>query len=111
MVEEVAVPAFDLGQDQSVSRIKIDWNDGHVLGEDLLGALQKEYQENDLFPSTDVTEDWLKLTDFDPDNVIKLGPVRPRKPDAAPSRNSRQTWQRVQSAPRVKHVPTAHTSR
>jgi len=45
---------------------------------DLLLALQKEYAENDLFPPTDVTEDWLKLTDFDPDNVIKLGPIRPR---------------------------------
>jgi proteasome-associated ATPase len=54
--------------------------------EDLLAALQQEYAENDLFPSTDITEDWLKLTDFDPDNVIKLGPVRPRKADAAPSR-------------------------
>jgi proteasome-associated ATPase len=49
--------------------------------EDLLTALQREYQENDLFPSTDITEDWLKLTDFDPDNVIKLGPIRPRKAD------------------------------
>jgi proteasome-associated ATPase len=47
--------------------------------DDLLNALQKEYAENDLFPPTDVTEDWLKLTDFDPENVIKLGPVRPRK--------------------------------
>jgi len=45
---------------------------------DLLLALQKEYAENDLFPPSDVTEDWLKLTDFDPDNVIKLGPIRPR---------------------------------
>ena len=25
-----------------------------------------------------IREDWLKLTDFDPDNVIKLGPIRPR---------------------------------
>jgi proteasome-associated ATPase len=49
--------------------------------EDLLAALQHEYLENDLFPSTDITEDWLKLTDFDPDNVIKLGPIRPRKID------------------------------
>ncbi|HKS35890.1 MAG TPA: peptidase, partial [Verrucomicrobiae bacterium] len=49
--------------------------------EDLLDALQREYQENDLFPATDITEDWLKLTDFDPDNVIKLGPIRPRKAD------------------------------
>jgi proteasome-associated ATPase len=50
--------------------------------EDLLRALQREYEENDLFPPTDVTEDWLKLTDFDPENVIKLGPVRPLKKDA-----------------------------
>ncbi len=47
--------------------------------EDLFSALQKEYAENDLFPPSDITEDWLKLTDFDPENVIKLGPVRPRK--------------------------------
>ena len=47
--------------------------------EDLLRALESEYAENDLFPATDLTEDWLKLTDFDPDNVVRLGPVRPRK--------------------------------
>jgi proteasome-associated ATPase len=46
--------------------------------EDLLEALRLEHVENDLFPSTDITEDWLKLTDFDPDNVIKLAPIRPR---------------------------------
>ncbi|MEO6183111.1 MAG: AAA family ATPase [Verrucomicrobiota bacterium] len=50
--------------------------------EDLLAALKKEYAENDLFPPTDITEDWLKLTDFDPENVIKLGPIRPRKQDS-----------------------------
>jgi proteasome-associated ATPase len=60
--------------------------DSMITKDDLLTALQQEYAENDLFPSTDITEDWLKLTDFDPDNVIKLGPVKPRKPDAAPSR-------------------------
>jgi proteasome-associated ATPase len=60
--------------------------DTTLTREDLFNALQQEYAENDLFPATDITEDWLKLTDFDPDNVIKLGPVRPRKPDAAPSR-------------------------
>jgi proteasome-associated ATPase len=47
--------------------------------EDLLNALEQEYAENDLFPPTDNTEDWLKLTDFDPENVIRLGPVRPRR--------------------------------
>ena len=44
---------------------------------DLLDALNKEYRENDLFPPSDITEDWLKLTDFDPGNVVKLGPYRP----------------------------------
>jgi proteasome-associated ATPase len=57
--------------------------DTHLSREDLLIALQKEYAENDLFPPTDITEDWLKLTDFDPENVIKLGPIRPRKKDAS----------------------------
>ena len=50
--------------------------------EDLLTALHREYAENDIFPATDVTEDWLKLTDFDPDNVVRLGPIRPRKTEA-----------------------------
>jgi proteasome-associated ATPase len=60
--------------------------DTTLTRDDLLAALQQEYAENDLFPATDITEDWLKLTDFDPDNVIKLGPVKPRKADAGPSR-------------------------
>jgi proteasome-associated ATPase len=51
-----------------------------ITRDDLLQALRKEYDENDLFPTTDITEDWMKLTDFDPENVVRLGPVRPRKP-------------------------------
>jgi proteasome-associated ATPase len=54
--------------------------EGQLTRQDLLDALRQEYLENDLFPTTDVTEDWLKLTDFDPENVVKLGPIRPRKP-------------------------------
>jgi proteasome-associated ATPase len=45
--------------------------------EDLLTALRIEHGENELFPATDLTEDWLKLTDFDPENVVRLGPIRP----------------------------------
>jgi proteasome-associated ATPase len=44
--------------------------------QDLLDALAKEYQENELFPPSDITEDWLKLTDFDPGNVVRLAPYR-----------------------------------
>ena len=43
---------------------------------DLLEALDLEHAENELFPPTEYTEDWLKLTDFDPSNVINLKPFR-----------------------------------
>lgn len=35
-----------------------------------------EYLENEVLPATDITEDWLKLIDYDPDNVVKISPVR-----------------------------------
>ncbi len=52
---------------------------------DLSDALQKEYRENDLFPPSDITEDWLKLTDFDPGNVVRLGPYRQTETGQGPS--------------------------
>ncbi|MGB0580836.1 MAG: AAA family ATPase [Limisphaerales bacterium] len=55
--------AIESGEDTSINR------------DDLLQALRLEHSENDLFPATDLTEDWLKLTDFDPENVVRLGPV------------------------------------
>src|ERR1700680_3710949 len=44
---------------------------------DLQLAFNAEYIENDIFPATDVTEDWLKLIDYDPENVVKIAPVKP----------------------------------
>ena len=52
-------------------------NESPITKQDLLDALAKEYRENDLFPPSDITEDWLKLTDFDPGNVVRLAPYRP----------------------------------
>ena len=43
---------------------------------DLEVAFNAEYLENEILPATDVTEDWLKLIDYDPDNVVKISPVR-----------------------------------
>jgi proteasome-associated ATPase len=51
-------------------------NESPLGSQDLLSALAKEYRENDLFPPSDITEDWLKLTDFDPGNVVRLSPYR-----------------------------------
>src|SRR5881392_3282520 len=51
----------------------------HVSGiseSDLQQAFVAEFNENDIFPPTDITEDWFKLIDFDPENVVKISPVR-----------------------------------
>ncbi len=43
---------------------------------DLLGALAAEYRESEIFPPTEATEDWLKLLDYDPANVVKVTPIK-----------------------------------
>ncbi|MDQ3120765.1 MAG: AAA family ATPase [Verrucomicrobiota bacterium] len=43
---------------------------------DLQIAFNAEFSENDIFPPTDVAEDWFKLIDFDPENVVKIAPAR-----------------------------------
>ncbi|HWB59464.1 MAG TPA: AAA family ATPase [Chthoniobacteraceae bacterium] len=43
---------------------------------DLRTSFEAEYGENDIFPPNDVTEDWLKLIDYDSENVVKVSPVR-----------------------------------
>ena len=50
---------------------------------DFLDALRTEYQQNDIFPPNDITEDWLKLVDYDPENVVKLSPVKPKRIEAS----------------------------
>lgn len=50
-----------------------------VTLEDLERAFYVEYEENELFPPTTLTQDWLKLTDFDPGSVVELTPFRKSK--------------------------------
>jgi proteasome-associated ATPase len=52
---------------------------------DLLVSLNTEYAENDIFPPTDIVEDWLKLIDYDSENVVKVSPVRGNEKPAGPS--------------------------
>jgi proteasome-associated ATPase len=67
----------------AIDRSIAEKRESPITREDLLSAMEKEYAENDLFPPTDLTEDWLKLTDFDPDNVVRLTPFRPGRKHAA----------------------------
>jgi proteasome-associated ATPase len=47
-----------------------------ITENDLQLGFTAEYMENDIFPTTDITEDWLKLIDYDPENVVKISPVK-----------------------------------
>lgn len=59
-----------------------------VRESDLIEAVRSEYRENEVFPPTDSVEDWLKLLDYDPENVVRVQPKsahseRPRDRAAA----------------------------
>jgi proteasome-associated ATPase len=43
--------------------------------QDLIEAADQEYKENEIFPKTDVMEDWLQLLDFSPENVASVKPI------------------------------------
>jgi proteasome-associated ATPase len=53
---------------------------------DLQLSFIAEFTENDIFPPTDMTEDWFKLIDYDPENVVKISPVRRDDPSKTPAR-------------------------
>jgi len=54
-----------------------------ITEQDLQASFNAEYVENDIFPPSDITEDWLKLVDYDSDNVVKIAPFRPLNADRA----------------------------
>ena len=56
---------------------------------DLLNALAAEYQESEIFPPTEATEDWLKLLDYDPANVVKVTPIKAEKQERRRASGSR----------------------
>ena len=54
--------------------------DEGITEQDLQMSFHAEYAENDIFPPTDVTEDWLKLIDYDPEYVVKIAPFHANSP-------------------------------
>jgi proteasome-associated ATPase len=58
-----------------------------VSVEDLQKAIRLEYKENEIFPKTDTQEDWLKLLDYEPENVVTLRPIRQDRTPPAARRN------------------------
>ena len=61
----------------AIKRAIATQQDQGIRETDLQLGFNAEYAENDIFPTTDVAEDWLKLIDYDPENVVKISPVKP----------------------------------
>ena len=60
-----------------------------VRAEDVRQAVRHEYRENEVFPPSDSIEDWLKLLDYEPENVVKVTPVRPQLEKAQETRTGK----------------------
>ena len=47
-----------------------------IMVSDLLEAVKEEYREGEIFPPDDSAEEWLKLLDYDPDQVVGISSFR-----------------------------------
>lgn len=50
-------------------------NDHGLTLEDLKEAIRSEFKENEIFPKSDLLDDWLKLIDVEPESVAAVKPV------------------------------------
>lgn len=70
----------DRAKDAAIKRAIADpKSDAGVSQEDLLSAARQEFKENEIFPKTDVQEDWLVLLDYPPENVASVKPIGPNR--------------------------------
>jgi proteasome-associated ATPase len=71
MIESIVTRAKELAIKRSIELRK----DHGITEADLLQAIDREFSQNDIFPPTDIVEDWLMLIDYDPENVVKVSPI------------------------------------
>lgn len=78
----------DRAKDGAIRRAIAEPEGNHGLSrEDVFDALDAEYRENEIFPKSDVMEDWLKLIDVEPESVASVKPVRVSKGEEFVRRN------------------------
>lgn len=69
--------AVERAKDYAIQRCIERGTEEEGIGlDDLLEAVHAEYLENEIFPKTDYLEDWLKLIDYDPEDVMEIRPIR-----------------------------------
>lgn len=76
LLKSVVDRAKDFAIARAIAEPEVDHG---VRLEDLERAIAAEYGENEIFPKSDVLEDWLKLIDVEPESVVSVRPVRDAK--------------------------------
>ena len=84
LIKSVVERAKDFAIKRSI--VKKSELEGLTL-DDLQKAVRVEYKENEIFPKGDSQEDWLKLLDYDAENVATIKPVKAKKQLNATRRN------------------------
>ena len=78
----------DRAKDTAIKRaIENPTTEQGLSKEDMQAAIDAEFSENEIFPKNDVVEDWLKLIDFDIENVVNVRPVKTTKGEAFVRKN------------------------
>jgi proteasome-associated ATPase len=66
----------DRAKDLAIKRSIADPEGEHGVSiDDMRAAADAEYKENEIFPKSDTMEDWLKLLDYEPDQVAAVKPI------------------------------------
>lgn len=84
LLKSVIERAKDFAIKRSIERSSD--NEGVTL-EDVQRAIRVEFKENEIFPKSDTQEDWLKLLDYEPENVATVKPIRAKKQAPATRKN------------------------
>ena len=81
LVSGALIKSFvDRAKDLAIQRAVTDPEGEHGISpEDLYSSIEEEFAENEIFPRSDTQDDWLKLLDVEPENVVAVRPVSTRR--------------------------------
>ncbi len=73
LIKSVVERAKDFAIKRSIAK---DSEEEGITLDDLHKAVRVEFKENEIFPKCDSLEDWLKLLDYEPENVATIKPIK-----------------------------------
>lgn len=66
--------------ERTIAQTGVSSSDGGLRVQDLLDAVQEEYREGEMLPPDDAAEEWLKLLDHHPEQVVGVSSFRRGRP-------------------------------